>query len=352
MSVHRGSVSFGSHYINAAFSICSIAFLSTGAVAGTAPGAGTLSIAAATYGVVQNSGARTILVNRTGGSSGAATVLCKTANDTAVAGQQYTAVSTTLKWANGDAAPKACTVPINTTPYHGIKTFYVNISDASGAALSSPSTTTVSIYGNLGGGKVSMSAPTYSVTQNAGHVTITVNRASGSVGEAVVFYATANVSAIAGTDYTAEHGMLSWGSGDAAAKSFSIPISNAKPMSGKKTLAVALANAENVVLGSPTSAIVTINGDASAPAPTGDATLSWSRPTLDTNGTPISNLAGYKIYYGKSSGALTSVIQVANPATVEYEISSLGAGTWYFAVSAYNSESMESERSAVGSKTI
>jgi hypothetical protein len=182
-------------------------------------------------------------------------------------------------------------------------------------------------------------------------VTVTVNRTSGSLGEAVVFYATANVSAAAGTDYTAEHGMLSWRNGDAAPKTFTIPISNAKPMSGSKTLAVALASAENVVLASPASAIVTING-STAPAPAGEATLSWTRPTLDTNGSPITDLVGYKIYYGKSSGALTSVIQVTNPATVEYEIGNLGTGTWYFAVSAYNSESVESARSAVASKTI
>jgi Calx-beta domain len=352
MSSHRESVSFRTLYMSAAFSVSSIAFLSTGALAGTS--SGTLSFATATYGVVQNLGTKTIYVNRTGGSSGAATVLCKTANDTAVAGQQYTAVSTTLKWANGDTAPKTCTVPISTVSYQGTKTFYVKLSGAGGAVLGSPSTTTVQIRGNLGGGNVSLSAPTFSVSQNAGGVTIAVNRTNGAAGAAAVFYATANVSAIAGTDYTAEHGMLSWANGDAAPKTFTIPVSNAKPISGSKTFAVALATAEDVVLGSPTSAIVTIHGNAAPPpAPTtGEATLSWVRPTLYTNGSPMTDLAGYKIYYGKSSTALTGVIQVTSPSTVEFEISSLGAGTWYFSVSAYNSEAVESERSAVASKTI
>jgi hypothetical protein len=347
MHSHRASIALRALYFSAAFSICSMVFFNTKALA--ASGAGTVSIASSAYGMVQNLGIKTIVVNRTGGSSGAVTVLCRTVNGSALAGDQYTTVSNTLKWANGDSAPKTCTVPVSTTPYHGTKTFYVELSNATGAALGSPSKTTVSIYGNLGGGSASLSAPTYSVAQDAGGVIITVNRSNGSVGEACVSYATANITAIAGTNYAAEHGTLVWGNADAAPKTFRIPLNTATPIIGSKTLAVALAAAENVVLGKQISAIVTISGQT--PAASGDATLSWSPPTTNTNGSPITDLAGYKIYYGKSAQALTSVLEVANPATVDYEIGNLGAGTWYFAVAAYNSESVESTLSPVVSKT-
>jgi Calx-beta domain/Fibronectin type III domain len=311
---------------------------------------GAITIAGGNYGVVQNGGQKGIPVLRINGSSGAATVICKTANSTAVAGAQYTAVNTTLKWASGDDAPKVCSVPLlDATPFAGSLNFVVEISAATGAALGTRTSSTVTIYGNKGGGAVSISASKYSVAQNAGSVTITVNRTGGAAGNAVVSYATANSTAIAGVNYTAESGQLAWANEDAAPKSFTIPISNATPFTGSKTFAVAIAGALNANLGASTSTIVTIVGDAAA---TGQATLSWTAPTLDTDGTPLTNLAGYKIYYGTSQTQMTNVIQVSNPATLEYEISNLAKGTWYFSVAAYNTADVESSLSPTESKTI
>jgi Cellulase (glycosyl hydrolase family 5)/Calx-beta domain len=230
----------------------------------------TLYLAHATSVLVQNSGVENVIVYRSGSSSGAARVLCHTVNDTAIAGRDFTAVSTTLQWASGDSTPKQCSVPISdATPYSGPRIFFVELADPTGAALTTADKVTVTIWGNKGGGTASVAAPTYTVAQGAGNMTISVNRAGGSVGTATVYYATANKTAIAGTDYTAEQGTLNWANGDAAPKSFSIPISNAKPFTGTKTLAVAIAHAINVDLGAQTSAIVTIDGDASsAPAVT------------------------------------------------------------------------------------
>ncbi len=228
----------------------------------------------------------------------------------------------------------------------------VELSDPTGITLSSSDKVTVTIFGNKGGGTVSVAAPTYTVAQSAGHATISVNRTGGSVGPAVVYYATANKTAIAGTDYTSEQGELSWANGDAAPKTFSIPVSNAKPFSGTKTLAVAIADAVNVDLGSSTSAIVTIDGDATAA--TGTATLSWAAPTANTEGEPmpLSSLTGYHIYYGTSASALTKSVAVSGAATTSYEITGLASGTWYFAVAADATDGTEGTRSAVASATI
>jgi hypothetical protein len=103
-------------------------------------------------------------------------------------------------------------------------------------------------------------------------------------------------------------------------------------------------------LGTTTSAIVTINGDATAT--TGTATLSWTVPTHNTNGSPITNLAGYNLYYGKTSTTMTYVIAVNDPDSVSYVIRNLARGTWYFTVVAYNSQAVESTFSNVVSKTI
>ncbi len=84
----------------------------------------------------------------------------------------------------------------------------------------------------------------------------------------------------------------------------------------------------------------------------GSATLSWLAPTENTNGTPLLNLAGYRIYYGTSTTAMTQSVQIANPGIATYVVSNLPPATWYFEVRAYTSANVESSASAVVSKTI
>jgi hypothetical protein len=84
----------------------------------------------------------------------------------------------------------------------------------------------------------------------------------------------------------------------------------------------------------------------------GAVTLSWVAPTDNTNGTPLTDLAGYHIHYGTNKDNLTQVIDLAGTRTTEYEVGGLAPGTYYFAISAYTSEGTESAESAVGYKTI
>lgn len=88
------------------------------------------------------------------------------------------------------------------------------------------------------------------------------------------------------------------------------------------------------------------------PPTTGSATLSWNEPTQNTDGTPLTNLAGYHIYYGTSQGAMTTIITVASPTQTSYVVTGLAPGTYYFEVVAYNSAGIDSPDSNVGSKTI
>ena len=322
------------------FALFCIWAMNSRTVAAAAVAAGTISMHAASAGAVQNNGTVSVLVSRTNGTSGAASVVCKSVNNTAVAGQDFTAVNTILYWASGDSSPRNCTVSLSdATPYSVTKTFFLELSGVTGASLASFNKTTVSIYGNKGGGAVSVSAPTYNVAQNIGTMSISVDRTGGSVGTAVVFYSTANKTAIAGTDYSAVSGVLSWANGDAAAKTISIPISNAKPFAGTKTLAVALAHAENVTLGGTTSAIVTISGDAVKPTVTiaatpsavgvgASPTLSWKTSNaatctasggwtglMPTSGTlstsPISESTSYALTCTGSGGSTTQSATVA-----------------------------------------
>ena len=51
-----------------------------------------------------------------------------------------------------------------------------------------------------------------------------------------------------------------------------------------------------------------------APTTNGSATLSWTPPTQNTDGSTINNLAGFRIQYGTSASALTQTIEVTTPA--------------------------------------
>jgi hypothetical protein len=84
----------------------------------------------------------------------------------------------------------------------------------------------------------------------------------------------------------------------------------------------------------------------------GSATLTWTPPTQNSDGSALTNLAGYKIHYGTSTSNLTQTVQVANPGLTSYVLSNLSSATWYFGVTAYTSAGTESPLSNVASKAI
>lgn len=87
-------------------------------------------------------------------------------------------------------------------------------------------------------------------------------------------------------------------------------------------------------------------------AATGAATVSWAIPTLRTDGSPLTNLAGFRVYYGTTPGALTTRMDITNPTVSSAVVNNLTSGTWYFAVTAVDSTGVESAQSNPASKTI
>ncbi len=83
----------------------------------------------------------------------------------------------------------------------------------------------------------------------------------------------------------------------------------------------------------------------------GNATLTWDPPTTNADGSPLTDLAGYKLYYGTSSGNYTNSIDVGNVTT--YTVVNLTEGlTYFFVVSAYDTLGNESDYSNEVSKKI
>jgi hypothetical protein len=110
---------------------------------------------------------------------------------------------------------------------------------------------------------------------------VTVTRTGSATNAVTVDYATGDGTAIAGTDYTATNGTLSWGQNDSASKSISIPVSSTTAFSGEKTFAIVLNNpSAQAMISSPGAATVTISGAAAATVGTlvlADATYTISQ---------------------------------------------------------------------------
>jgi hypothetical protein len=84
----------------------------------------------------------------------------------------------------------------------------------------------------------------------------------------------------------------------------------------------------------------------------GTATVSWEPPTQRTDGSALTDLAGYRVYYGKDANNLSHTIVIDSEGQTSQFIDNLDAGTWYFAVTAVCSKGLESPKSEIGSKTI
>ena len=83
-----------------------------------------------------------------------------------------------------------------------------------------------------------------------------------------------------------------------------------------------------------------------------NVTLSWSAPTENTNGSALTNLAGYIIYYGTSASAMTQTIDINTVGLLTYVVGDLSAGSWYFQIVAVNAAGVESSPSATVNASI
>jgi hypothetical protein len=120
---------------------------------------------------------------------------------------------------------------------------------------------------------------------------------------------------------------------------------------GDGTSSDSTGNFESAAAQAPTSSL-----PSSAPLPTpgtSNVTLSWVGPTENTNGSALTDLGGYKIYYGTSPRQLNELVAVWNPGLQTYVIDGLAVGvTYYFSITAMATDGTESVASAVVSTII
>jgi len=110
------------------------------------------------------------------------------------------------------------------------------------------------------------------------------------------------------------------------------------------------ANSGSVSAASP--AETTGPSQSTTPAAASNVTLSWTPPLENTDGSMLTDLAGYRILYGNSANNLNRTVNIPVPGVTAYVIEGLAAGTWYFAVRAFSAAGIESALSPTLGATI
>lgn len=114
-------------------------------------------------------------------------------------------------------------------------------------------------------GVLRFSLASVTVDESAGSAVLNVTRSGGSSGRVTVDFTTENGSALAGSDYGATAGMLSWENGETGSKSITIPIIDDSVAEEPETFTVRLSNVTNgATIQAPNPATVTIMSDDSA----------------------------------------------------------------------------------------
>ena len=118
--------------------------------------------------------------------------------------------------------------------------------------------------------------------------------------------------------------------------------------SGNSTAASAAAsNNPFGAVGSANGASSTASSSSSASSTSKSITLSWSPPTQNSDGTSLTNLAGYTLHYGTASQDYTGRIEITSPTQTSYVVSTstFPPGKYYFSISAYNAQQVSSSMS-------
>jgi hypothetical protein len=138
-------------------------------------------------------------------------------------------------------------------------------------------------------------------------------------------------------------GKPAWASFDAAAGTLSGTPSGAD-VGSRRTVRISA-----VAGGSRTSVEFQLQVVASAD---GVASVSLDAPVTRTDGTALQNLAGYRIYYGKTATRLDRFVDVKDRTATSAVVGRLTPGTWFFAATAYDANGFESEPTGLAQKQI
>jgi 6-phosphogluconolactonase (cycloisomerase 2 family) len=188
------------------------------------------------------------------------TVSYQTSDGTAVAPADYLAASGTLSFPPGVVAAMLNVPVVGDTLDEGNETFSVTLSAPVNADLGR-SQASATIVDDDHGGVLDVSPVAVVVKESAGVARLTIRRGGGLASGVTVAYATADGTAVAGSDYTATSGIVSFGAGEFS-KEISIPILDDGAVEPDETFSLSLsAPTGGAHLGTHATAVITIHDD-------------------------------------------------------------------------------------------
>jgi Ca2+-binding RTX toxin-like protein len=273
---------------------------------------GTLAFSSPTYTVNESGTQATITITRSNGTAGSVSVNIATATGgTATAGSDYTSLTQTLTFANGETS-KTVNIPIaNDTLDEANETVNLTLANATGGATISGASAVLTIIDNDPLPTLSISPATLS--QNEGNsgttaftFTVSLNTASGQT--VTVPYTINNGSATAGSDYIDNDGTLTFNPGDTT-KTITVQVNGDTTVEANETFTVNLGTPTNATLGPVTQITATILNDDVVT--TNPGVLSFSAPTytVTENGVQATLTV---VRTGGSDGAVTVRLATAN----------------------------------------
>lgn len=310
------------------FLTCLLLISALAAAPAVADGPGEIAFDEDSFEVIEEGGMAVITVERSRGEDGAVSIDYATADGTAVDGADYSGVSGTLSWDDGDGSDRTFTVPIlDDAEAEGVETVQLSLSNPTGGAVirAGRGSSTIRILASDGGaggpgddnpnnddnpgggngddraGRIKFDQRNFVTTEGAGVAVISVERSRGEDGEVSVEYSTEDDSALAGEDYEAVSGVLTWAAGDGSRKTFQVPIFNDAVTEPAEHLRLTLSNPTGGAVLDPargSARLTIVDNDQGDNPPPGNP---------DRPGTLKFDERGYQVIEGEQTMAVISV---------------------------------------------
>lgn len=84
----------------------------------------------------------------------------------------------------------------------------------------------------------------------------------------------------------------------------------------------------------------------------GSVTLSWVAPTQNEDGTTLTDLDGYTIYWGTQPGSYPNSVTIDNESITTYVVDNLSPGSYEFVATSFNSSGVESAYSDPATRVV
>jgi hypothetical protein len=84
----------------------------------------------------------------------------------------------------------------------------------------------------------------------------------------------------------------------------------------------------------------------------GSVTLNWTAPTQNEDGTALTDLDGYKIYWGTTPGSYPNSVTINDETVTTWVVDNLAPGTYEFVATSFNTSGVESRYSAPATKVV